>query len=604
MNRLTEFFARESVRGAAAFAISVAFYAAAMPGADVASLIWVWAVPPALWAATRPRWRTWIIFSAIASWLGGVLTLLWLRNLFPPLGWLAVLLLPLGYSAFPFLWMLALRFIFPNCSRGNAFVARLLGMLGLAGFWILLEWILTWFLSGFPWMPLGATQWERPAMLALCPFAGTAGASFAIIFLNLGVARYLRHLLVELREKPKELSHAEKREELRERAFGFGSNVRGAGSESAPSLFHSVRQICPEFYCSLVPVLLSVCAYWVACVDFARNNEKYFSFAAVQTDFDPQAKWDEKRVPESAEILEKLTLEAALSATPTPDFILWPEAALPFSVQEIGYRAWLEELSANAGKLIVLGGLQPGADAGTYYNSVHAVYPKSGLAPEFFAKRHLVPFGEYLPFADYLPFRKIVPAAADCLAGTSAEPMQIHLKKGSFAMGVLVCYEDVFPELGRDLVRNGADFLAVVTNDAWYGREAGAYQHAAHSVMQAVSLGVPVIRCGNAGWSGVINPLGHMVAMTQNGRAGGSVYFRGAQSFDVYGRKRPAAPAGDEYEIDEAGRVTLPDGGNAADARLTFYARHGNWLATLGGIFFALAYLRERIRGRVKLKLN
>jgi len=543
-----ERFSRERVRGTVAVACSVLFYFLSMPGADVAELAWVWAVPMALWAATRPRWKTWLIGSAICAWLGGALTLVWLRNLYPPLGWLAVLLLPLAYSAFPFFWLVALRAIFPNCGSERGFFSRLMNLVGLAGFWVLLEWLLTWVLSGFPWMPLGATQWQRPAMLAYCPWTGTGGASFLIIFFNLALARYFRRLFVESRAK-------------------------------AGSAFRLMKNFCPEFYCAVAAVLLAVFIYWNACLNFIENNEKYFSFAAVQTDFDPQEKWDVSRQFEAADVLETLTLAAAKDV-PAPDFILLPEAAMPFTLGDEAYRTWFEGLSAIAGKPLVFGGIFPGEKPETYFNSVHVIYPKSGLAPEFFAKRHLVPFGEYMPFADYLPFRKIVPMAADCLAGTSAEPLRIYLKKGSFAAGVLVCYEDVFPELGRDLACNGADFLVVVTNDAWYGREAGAYQHAAHSVMQAVNLGLPVIRCGNAGWSGVINPIGHTAAMTDNGEPDGSIYFRGQKSFDVHGFRR----------TDDDGNLLETN----APAGRTFYARHGDWFVSVCGLLFLSAYLRNR----------
>ncbi len=549
----TKIWSRERVRGAAAVLLSVSFYALSMPGADVAALAWVWAVPMALWAATRPSWKNWLVGSVLCAWLGGALTLIWLRNLYPPLGWLAVLLLPLAYSAFPFFWLAALRLIFPKSGNDRGFFSRLLNLLGLAGFWILLEWMLTWALSGFPWMPLGATQWQRPAMLAYCPWTGTAGASFLVIFFNLGAARYIRHLTVETREA-------------------------GVPAGEPQSMFRSLRNLCPEFYCALIPVLFSVFVYWNACLDFAKNGEKYFSFAAVQTDFDPQEKWDAARVPAAVGAIESLTLSAAESV-PAPDFAMLPEAALPFPVSAPDYREWLENLCARAGTPLVFGGIMPARERGDgYYNSVHVAYPKSGIADEFYAKRHLVPFGEYMPLADFLPFRKIVPMAADCLPGTSAEPLRIYLKKGSFSMGVLVCYEDVFPQLGRDFARRGADFLAVLTNDAWYGREAGAYQHAAHSVMQAVSLGVPVVRCGNAGWSGTINPLGHMAAMTDDGREDGSIYFRGQKTFDVFGWRR----------TDADGNALAPAGGR------TFYARHGDWFVSLGGLLFLSAYLRNR----------
>lgn len=540
------------IQAVLAVGLSVLFYTLSMPGPDCAALAWVWAAPMALWAATRPAWKTWLIGAALGSWLSGVITLVWLRHVYPPLGWFAVLALPLAYSVFPFLWLVALRMIFPESGKGRAFVARLLNLLGLAGLWVFLEWVLTWIFTGFPWMPLGATQWQRPAMLAYSPWAGTAGVSFLIIFFNLGVARYARLLTVESRLKA------------------------GVPVGDSQSMFRSLRFICPEFYCALIPVMLSVFVYWNHCLDFAKNQEKYFSFAAVQTDLNPQEKWSSDRLSDSLGMLEKLTLDAAAD-TPSPDFIVWPEATLPVPLDTQWYREWLEGLSASSGKLIVMGGINPGSQPDTYYNSVHCVYPKSGIADAFFAKRHLVPFGEYLPFADYLPLRKIVPIASDCLVGTSAAPLPIYLKSGSYSMGVLVCYEDVFPELGRDLVRNGADFLAVVTNDAWYGEEAGAYQHAAHSVMQAVNLGVPVIRCGNAGWSGYINPLGHMAVMTDNGKEDGTIYFRGQETFVVNGWRR----------FDDYGNATGVGG-------RTFYARHGNWLVTVGGLLFLSAYVRNR----------
>lgn len=547
----SEKFTRERVVAVVAVGLSVLCYVLSMPGPDVASLAWVWAVPMAIWAATRPNWKTWLVGSACCAYLSGVLTLIWLRHIYPPLGWLAVLLLPLAYSSFPFLWFVALRMIFPASGKEHGFFSRLLNLLGLAGLWVLLEWVLTWFLSGFPWMPLGATQWQRPAMLAYCPWTGTAGVSFLIIFFNLGVARYARHLVVEARIW----------------------RVRPGDSQS---MFSSLRSICPEFYCALIPVLLSVFVYWNACLDFAKNNEKYFTFAAVQPDFDPNGKWDENRIPASAGVMNDLTLSAAKDV-PAPDFILWPEAALPFLVEGQDFRRWIEDLVARSGKPLVFGGITEGGGVNTYYNSVHVAYPKTGVAEEFYAKRHLVPFGEYMPFADYLPFRKIVPSAADCVPGISEDPIRIYLKNGSFSMGALVCYEDVFPELGRDLVNRGADFLAVVTNDSWYGQEAGAYQHAAHSVMQAVSLGVPVIRCGNAGWSGLINPLGHMAVMTDNNRPDGSIYFRGQKSFEVHGWRR----------FDD-------DGNPIGLGGRTFYARHGSWVVTAGGFLFLTAYLRNR----------
>ena len=105
--------------------------------------------------------------------------------------------------------------------------------------------------------------------------------------------------------------------------------------------------------------------------------------------------------------------------------------------------------------------------------------------------------------------------------------------------GPLICYEDIFPALARQQARAGADFLVVVTNDAWYGVEGGALQHAAHSVLRAVETRRPLLRCGNDGWSGWIDEYGFGYALENVGgkpmpelmmdnRVSGTTYFRGA----------------------------------------------------------------------------
>lgn len=564
MNILTKF--PRALRVPLIVALSTALYVLAMPGPDCSGCAWFFAVPFAVWAMLRPSWRTWLFATWIFCYGSGLINLIWLRHLYPPLGWIAVLLLPLVYTAFPWFWFVALRRIFPLCTGESGLVFRVVNLLGLAGLWLVLEWMLTWIFSGFPWMPLGATQWDFPAVLSLCRFAGTPAVSAMVIFFNLALARYLWRQFVEVREQL-----------------------------GVPSPLAFLRSICPEFYLALLPVFIAVIAFVCTCVRYDNTARKLFSFVAVQTDFDPTAKWDNARLTENIHVLDTLTrvapwlspkescvtfpqAEALLRSAKTqkgkvpafpPDFILWPEAALPiFYVTKNdpnGFALFLENLSRAVKTPLVLGGISPvenPENPGDYRNSVHVVDPRFGLTENFAAKRHLVPFGEYVPFADILPLRKVVPISHDCVPGEGAPLLKVRSRENRvLKLGVLVCYEDVFPELGRDCIAAGAESVAVVTNDAWYGREAGAYQHMAHSVMQAVSLGVPVIRCGNAGWSGVISPIGQIQSMRN---ADDSIYFRGAKRFDVYGE---------------------------ADYSPTFYARHGDWLVLVGAFCFALAAL-------------
>ena len=77
----------------------------------------------------------------------------------------------------------------------------------------------------------------------------------------------------------------------------------------------------------------------------------------------------------------------------------------------------------------------------------------------------------------------------------------------------------------------GSDMLFVTTNDAWFGEEGCAIQHAAHSVLRAVESGLPLVRCGNAGWSGWIDSRGRIRNVLENDL--GSIYFKGASVFEV-----------------------------------------------------------------------
>src|SRR5690606_21022294 len=112
----------------------------------------------------------------------------------------------------------------------------------------------------------------------------------------------------------------------------------------------------------------------------------------------------------------------------------------------------------------------------------------------------------------------------------------------------------IFPGLARESAQSGAEVLAVLTNNGWFGEGGAAYQHAAHSVLRAVETRRPVLRVGNGGWSGWITEHGHIRNTLRNDA--GSVYFRGAQTVTV---NRDARWLG----------------------RQTFYTQHGDWFVVV-----------------------
>jgi apolipoprotein N-acyltransferase len=126
-------------------------------------------------------------------------------------------------------------------------------------------------------------------------------------------------------------------------------------------------------------------------------------------------------------------------------------------------------------------------------------------------KVHLVPFGEYVPLGRLLPFiDKLVVGIGDFSPGT-IEPLPLD----GHRLGVLVCFEGIFPELARESVAKGSELLVNITNDAWFGRSSAPYQHLAMTRFRAVENRVWVARAANTGISALISPSGRIPAQTK-----------------------------------------------------------------------------------------
>jgi len=145
-----------------------------------------------------------------------------------------------------------------------------------------------------------------------------------------------------------------------------------------------------------------------------------------------------------------------------------------------------------------------------FYNRAYLL-DGSGMLIGYYDKIHLVPFGEYVPWKRVLFFvDKLVQAAGDFASGEKAVVLDILPAK----VGVLICYEAIFPELSRDLVNAGANFLVNITNDAWFGRSSAPYQHLSMAVLRSVENRVAMARCANTGISGFIDSRGRILQVT------------------------------------------------------------------------------------------
>jgi apolipoprotein N-acyltransferase len=123
-------------------------------------------------------------------------------------------------------------------------------------------------------------------------------------------------------------------------------------------------------------------------------------------------------------------------------------------------------------------------------------------------KVHLVPFGEYQPLRRYVPASWTLAGEVDFTSGPGLETLVVP---GTPPMGPLICYEAIFPgAVAAPDARPG--WLVNVTNDAWYGRTLGPYQHFAAARMRAVEEGLPLVRAANNGISAVVDGYGRVLA--------------------------------------------------------------------------------------------
>ncbi len=139
---------------------------------------------------------------------------------------------------------------------------------------------------------------------------------------------------------------------------------------------------------------------------------------------------------------------------------------------------------------------------------------RSGNLIGRYDKCHRVPFGEYVPFRRYLPEKvvKMLDMGRDLTPGVSHIPLDIP---GVGKAGVMICFESVFSYIARSCALDRADFLLVVSNDAWYPTSSEPEQHLANAVLRAIESGLPMVRCGNNGGSLVVTPRGEITQVLE-----------------------------------------------------------------------------------------
>lgn len=234
----------------------------------------------------------------------------------------------------------------------------------------------------------------------------------------------------------------------------------------------------------------------------------------VQPNAPQRDKWD----PEKIGIFydRQLGFTAALAQGNAPDAIIWPETAIPWSLNRS--EVILEEISFAAGGMPVVLGAQR-SEGERYFNAL-VLLGARGEITQTYDKHHLVPFGEYVPLGDLAARFGIYGMAPQHGAGFSAGPGAELMDLGPIGRALpLICYEAVFAH-DVNAAPERPDFIIHATNDAWFGTYAGPQQHLAQTRMRAIEQGLPVARAANTGISAMIDPYGRVLESLGMGQAG------------------------------------------------------------------------------------
>jgi apolipoprotein N-acyltransferase len=233
------------------------------------------------------------------------------------------------------------------------------------------------------------------------------------------------------------------------------------------------------------------------------------SVAAVQGNIDIDLKWNPVRANSNLQKHIKLTNE--LDATP---LVIWPESAIEEWIPEGLKQMPMDYLPAFKSErtFFIFGAKsfsgKPGAPGFKAFNTAFFT-DGQGRVLSRYHKQVLLAFGEYLPFSRVLSLLPAMPFADGFTPGPG--PVVFHLPRG-VRIAPLICYEDLMPHLSRKFVsETRANVLVNLTNDAWYGKTVGPWQHLRLAQSRAIETRRSLLRVTNTGVTSLVNAKGELV---------------------------------------------------------------------------------------------
>jgi len=353
--------------------------------------------------------------------------------------------------------------------------------------WVLTEYLRTHLFTGFPWALLAYSQSLNLPIIQIADITGPYGVSFLVVLVNYCIFKAIK-------KGPKKILS------FRDLFFGWTYILLFAMAVYLVSFVYGYNRLrAPE-----APDALKV--------------------SVIQGNIPQEMKWDARY---KYVIVDKYRALTKDSLKENPRFVIWPETSIPGYIDEEDIMGRIRKLAKENNIFLLVGALRQEAEK--IYNSAVLISNEGNIA-SYYDKIHLVPMGEFIPFSDSFGWvRNFINKPIGhfnrgneftvfrfTLKDTILRPDRIQRAIRFYKFSTLVCFEDIFPDLCRRFVKNGAEFLVNMTNDAWFGNTRAPYQHAQGSIFRAVENRVPVIRAANTGVSCIIDKKGRVIATVRD----------------------------------------------------------------------------------------
>ena len=351
-------------------------------------------------------------------------------------------------------------------------------------FWVTGEYLLSLTDLKFPWLTIGHGLAKFTSFIQIADIVGAFGLSFIVLWINIFIFKGLK---------------------------AFKENIK------VGSIYFAVA----------ASIFILIVAYGFIRISSSNDDQETIKVGIIQPNINPWNKWELGGLDNMLENYFSLSQACVKEGA---QIILWPETALPVYLLSGTYQREVDSIYAFIKRnnvplltgmpdFLIYGKDPPRnakySEAGEYYyttyNSILLFQPDRSEVQRY-GKMHLVPLGEHTPFVDQLPFLgdllKWGVGISGWNVGQDTTVFKFVNNMDTIKIGGLVCYESVFPTFPNYFVDRGAEFLTVLTNDSWYGKLSGPYQHKEFANLRAVENRRAVVRCANGGVSCLINKFG------------------------------------------------------------------------------------------------